>query len=261
MADRDVPILVYHHVYGEGAAELQQAVGDRAAGIIGLSEFERHLRHIRDNGWTVVSTTQIVDWLIDGTDLPEKAVALHFDNGWLDTFEVVLPILRGAGFSGTCFPITDGIEAASQGRATQVRTLTEGVVDKPFMNWEQIQQLLDAGWEIGAHTATHCKIADRHDEEGDTGVVGEAENANALFRKHLGLAPAHFAYPSGSRSDRTDELLSAYYRSLRLWHFEWPIRWTFTRADTPAHGLDCQNIDLRVSFADFRRIFSTEDAP
>ena len=57
---------------------------------------------------------------------------------------------------------------------------------------------------------------------------------------------------------RTDEVLSAYYRSLRLWHFEWPIRWSFTRADTPVDAIDCQNIDLRVSFADFQRIFTSE---
>ena len=258
MSDQAVPILVYHHVYPEAAPELESATGDNAAGIIGVAQFERHLQYLDDNDWTVVSTTQIIDWLGNGAGLPERAVALHFDNGWLDTFEVVLPMLANRGFAATCFPITDGIEAASAGRSAAVHTLTECVVEKPFMTWGQVQKLLDAGWEIGAHTATHCKVADRHQEEGDAGVAREAEDANALFRRHLGFTPAHFAYPSGSRNDRTDQLLSAYYRSLRLWHFEWPIHWSFTRADTPADAIDCQNIDLRVSFADFQRIFAPE---
>jgi len=252
---QSVPILVYHHVYPEEAPELKQATFETGAGILGESRFRRQMQYLADGNWAVVSTTQIVDWLIDGVTLPQKAIALHFDNGWLDTATVVLPILRQFGVVATCFPITDGIEAASVGKSTAVRTLTEGVVEKPFMTWTQVQKLLDAGWEIGAHTATHCKMADRHAADGDEGVMVEAQTANRIFSQHLGFAPDHFAYPSGSRNRQTDELLSHYYRSLRLWNFEWPVRWTLTESTTSPLAIDCQNIDLRVSFEDFTRIF------
>ena len=257
--DRHVPILVYHHVYPDDAPELAEAVAEQTAGVIGLKEFTGHLEHLSAEGWTVVNTSRVVDWLIDGAELPEKVAVLHFDNGWLDTATVVLPLLSELGIPATCFPITDGVEAASSGRSAAVRTLTEGVVEKPFMTWEQAQQLLDAGWEIGAHTATHCKLADQHAEEGDEGVTREAEIANQIFADRLGFTPTHFAYPSGSRNERCDELLSGYYRSLRLWHFELPVRWTYTRRETSASAIDCQNIDLRVSFPEFCRIFAGEE--
>ena len=256
MTDQHVPILVYHHVYPEGAAELTGATHETGAGIIGEAEFRRQLRFILDEGWTIVSTTRIVDWLVGEGTLPSRSTALHFDNGWIDTATIALPILRELGVTATCFPITDGVEAATRGRSATMRTLTEGVVEKPFMNWAQVRGLLDAGWEIGAHTATHCKIAERHAEEGDPGVIREAERPNDVFQERLGFVPDHFAYPSGSRSERTDELLASYYRSLRLWHFEWPIRWTFTGRHTSVLAIDCQNIDLRVSFDDFRRLFA-----
>ncbi len=257
--DRCVPILVYHHVYPDDSAELAAAVAARTAGVVALSEFTRHLEYLRAGGWTVAGTSRVVDWLLGETGLPEKAAVLHFDNGWLDTATVVKPLLDDFGYPATCFPITDGIDAASSGRSAAVRTLTEGVVEKPFMTWEQVARLVEDGWEIGAHTATHCKLADRHAEEGDGGVLREAELANSIFERRLGFAPSHFAYPSGSRNERTDELLSRYYRSLRLWHFEQPVRWSYTRRDTPVTAIDCQNIDLRVSFAEFRRIFAGEE--
>ena len=255
MTNQRVPILVYHHVYPEDSPDLQEATFETGAGIIGEAEFRRQLRYIVDNGWNFASTTQVVDWLCDNAFLPEKATVLHFDNGWLDTFDVVLPILHEFGAAATCFPITDGVEAASAACSVAVRTLTEGIVEKPFMNWDQIRSLLDNGWEIGAHTATHCKIADQHQEQGDEGVLREAEIANALYAKHLGAAPVHFAYPSGSRNARSDELLGRYYNSLRLWHFNWPIQWSFTDRSTSPLAIDCQNIDLRVPFADFQRLF------
>ena len=68
--------------------------------------------------------------------------------------------------------------------------------------------------------------------------------------------PRHFAYPSGSRNTETDELLAPLYRSLRLWHDDFPIVWTITDRATSRLAIDCQNIDVRVPFADFQRIFT-----
>ncbi len=102
----------------------------------------------------------------------------------------------------------------------------------------------------------HCKVAEKHAAGGDEGVVLEVQTSNDMFKRRLGFVPDHFAYPSGSRNDRTDTLLSRYYRSLRLWHFELPIRWTFTDYNTSRLALECQNIDLRVPFEDFKRLFN-----
>ena len=41
-----------------------------------------------------------------------------------------------------------------------MRTHAEGVVEKPFMDWAQLGGLVEAGWEIGAHTATHPRLAE-----------------------------------------------------------------------------------------------------
>ena len=235
MSGQCVPILVYHHVYLEETPELKRSNFETGAGIIGEPEFRRQLKYIADEGWKVVSTSQVVDWITEGTTLQEKVVALHFDNGWLDTALVALPILREFGMTATCFPITDGVEAASESRSIVVRTLTEGVTKKPFMTWDQAQELLDAGWEIGAHTATHCKVAEKHAAEGDEGVVLEVQTSNDSFKRRLGFVPAHFAYPSGSRNDRTDML----HRASR-----WPGSWeryagiprAFARGSRPAPG-------------------------
>lgn len=255
ISNQCIPILVYHHVYGDNSADFKNATFDTGAGIIGEYEFRRQIRYISDQGWAVVSTTQVVNWLIDDGPIPEKSVVLHFDNGWLDTATVTLPILEEFNMTATCFPITDGLNAASEGKTATVRTLTEGLVEKPFMTWDQVGILLEAGWEIGAHTASHCKMENKYTEEGNDGIINEAEKANAFFNKYLNIQPEHFAYPSGSHNERTDSLLARYYRSLRLWHFEWPIQWSYTCKTTSPLAVDCQNIDLRVPFTDFTRIF------
>ncbi len=255
-----VPILVYHHVYPDGDPGLARPTGEGATGTIGESAFQRQVSYVADRGWTVVSTGRVVDWLDGRATIPGKAVVLHFDNGWLDTRTVSMPVLRDLGMTATCYVISEGTEAAARGRAAAIQTSTEGPVQKPCITWRQAEELLREGWEIGAHTATHPRLAEVLAEQGDEGVLAEIQRSNEAYRANLGFVPDHFAYPSGSRSERTDYLLASHYRSLRLWHFSYPARWTFTDRGTSPYALDCQNIDNTVPFEDFVRIFD-EAAP
>ena len=157
--------------------------------------------------------------------------------------------------TGTCFVISEPTSAASEGRMTGVHTSTESTVKKPFITWDHAKALLAAGWEIGAHTATHPRLADIHAKEGDDGVLKEVEGSNTVFAERLGFVPAHFAYPSGSRSEKTDALLARQYRSLRRWHFRHPPRWTYTDRRTSPLAMECQNVDNTVSFEEFSEIF------
>jgi peptidoglycan/xylan/chitin deacetylase (PgdA/CDA1 family) len=251
-----VPILVYHHIYPDGHLELPRPSGDKATGVISQSEFLRQMEHIKSTGWKTISTTRLVDWIDGIADIPNRSLVIHFDNGWLDSWTIAKPIVEAYGFTATCFVISDGTEAASEGKSAKVYTSTEGAVEKPFITWKHAGHMLDLGWEIGAHSAIHPKFADLHSLEGDAGVLKEVEHSNEVFKRRIGFIPPHFAYPSGSRNDRTDQLLATVYRSLRLWHFDMPPRWNFTGLKTSLLGLECQNIDNTVSFDDFVNIFS-----
>ena len=250
-----VPILVYHHVFPDDNPELAITTDKRASGVIGVSEFRRQMDYVLDNGWQVVSTTEIVDWLEGKGELPERAVALHFDNGWLDAHTVVLPILDELGVTGTCYVISEPTDASSKGMPAGITTMTQGFVVKPFLTWDNCRELLDAGWEIGAHTATHPKLGRVYEEQGEDALMAEVVPSNAVFEENLGFVPEHFAYPSGSRSDTTDALLSPHYRSLRRWTFDQPPVWDFTDETTSPKALECQNVDNTVAFEHFNRIF------
>ncbi len=189
MISQRVPILVYHHVYDDYDPSLTGLPEHRATGVIAASEFRRHLDLLADGGWAVVSTTQVVDWLAGAAELPDHAAALHFDNGWLDAVTNVLPILREYEMSATAYVISGSTSAASEGRAAMVQTSTEGAVQKPFITWDQAAELLDAGWEIGAHTATHPKLAELLTEEGEEAVLAEVDASNEAYAEHLGFVP------------------------------------------------------------------------
>ena len=51
MAAQRVPILVYHHIYPDAM------IGGSGAGVIGESDFRRHMKYLAQEHWQVVSTS------------------------------------------------------------------------------------------------------------------------------------------------------------------------------------------------------------
>ena len=72
----------------------------------GTRGFERQVRWLSRAG-TVVPLREAVDSLLAGRRLPPRAVALTFDDGYLDNLELAVPILRRLGLPATFFLVPD----------------------------------------------------------------------------------------------------------------------------------------------------------
>ncbi len=79
---------------------------------LSASQFEGHIKYLFDEGYETYSMEDILKYKKGELELPKKAVALTFDDGYKNFNEVVKPILEKYGFKGTCFVIgkhvTDG---------------------------------------------------------------------------------------------------------------------------------------------------------
>ena len=72
---------------------------------LSASQFERQIKYLYDKGYKTYSMEEIFEYKKGDSDLPKKAVALTFDDGYKNFNEVVKPILKKYGFKGTCFVI------------------------------------------------------------------------------------------------------------------------------------------------------------
>jgi peptidoglycan/xylan/chitin deacetylase (PgdA/CDA1 family) len=80
----------------------------------GLEGFERQLRWLR-RACTVVPLTAAVADLLAGRPLPPRAVALTFDDGYLDNLELAVPVLRRLELPATFFLVPDLLEGKARG--------------------------------------------------------------------------------------------------------------------------------------------------
>ena len=93
----NLTIVMYHYV-----RDLQRS---RYPEIKGLTtrEFEGQIHYLKTH-YNVVTGTDVMDAIVEGIPLPERALLLTFDDGFIDHFTQVFPILDREDLSACFFP-------------------------------------------------------------------------------------------------------------------------------------------------------------
>jgi hypothetical protein len=72
-------------------------------------DFDRQCTYLKQH-YTVISLDEMVERLASGRTLPPKAVALTFDDGYLDNYTRAFPILMRHGLNATFYVTTNCID-------------------------------------------------------------------------------------------------------------------------------------------------------
>lgn len=99
----EVPVLLYHHILPDEDKENSTWRNNEIT--ITTSEFRRHMQHIKDEGFTVITIDDLVEYIKGERTLPEKSVVLTFDDGYKSNTYYAAPILREFGYKATVFSI------------------------------------------------------------------------------------------------------------------------------------------------------------
>ena len=113
-----------------------------------------------------------------------KRIALTFDDGLLNTYEVAFPILRELGIVAAVFVVTGTFTAEVGSREVRPNDLS------PLMGIEKVRELAKSGWEIGSHSHTH-RVFDTLDENE---AYRELVTSKELLTE---FDPVSFAFPAG----------------------------------------------------------------
>lgn len=182
-------------------------IGDAADGLTTtLVDFRRHLDVLAAWGATVLPLDEAWRLLAAG-ELPARAVALTFDDGYASVLEVAWPELRARGLPATLFAVSDYLESGRR---------FPWDVDHPrgsdlvrLATAEQVAAAAADGLDIGSHTVTHRWLPALSDTE----VTDEVTRSRGDLEDLLGREITSFAYPMGGWSPAIrDHVARAGYR-------------------------------------------------
>jgi peptidoglycan/xylan/chitin deacetylase (PgdA/CDA1 family) len=137
--------------------------------------------------FNVVSLSDQVAGAREGRNMA-GTLAVTFDDGYLDNYEVAAPILRKLRVPATFF-VTTGFIGSSI-----VAPWDQGLsARQSWMNWDQVRSLLSQGFEIGCHSDTHLDLGAASAAE----AHNDLRSSQAKLKTELGTEARFFAYPFG----------------------------------------------------------------
>ena len=166
-----VPVLTFHSV-GMNYDEWIWAHLTESAAM-----FESLLVRLRKRGYRTVSLQQLYDHMSGVQTCDEKSVVLVFDDGYLDNWTTVAPLLKKHGMRGVVYVNPEFVDPGQELRPT-LDDLTGADEDLPsidhrgFMNWSELAALDRSGvLDVQSHSMSHTwyftgpKIIDCHSPE------------------------------------------------------------------------------------------------
>lgn len=170
-------VLTYHAVE-EGPAPL----------CIDPRRLAAHARAIAASGASVLTVRELAAALRAGT-LPDRAVAITFDDGYASVADRAAPLLREHGLCATVFCV-----AGHLGRESDWPTQAAWAPRLRLCAPDALAALAEDGWEIGSHGVTHAPLSQVDDEAARREVV---ESQHMLDRA-VGVRPVSLAWPYGA---------------------------------------------------------------
>lgn len=177
----DAAVLMYHAV---------DTSGWRLS--VTPQEFAWQMKYLKRHR-IVVPLADVVAHAKGEKRLPERSVAVTFDDGYADLVSTVLPVITRYRIPITIFLTTD---------------LTEQTNSKalPRISWDEVRLLRASGWvTIESHGKTHPHLPSLSPDEVRTQLV----DARTDIERETGVAPSYFAYPFGDRSPEVEAAVLA----------------------------------------------------
>ncbi|MFT6896708.1 MAG: peptidoglycan/xylan/chitin deacetylase (PgdA/CDA1 family) [Paraglaciecola sp.] len=177
-------ILLYHHVSEKTPASTSVSPGT----------FRSHMQYLSDN-FQVLPLAEIISALKAKKSLPDRAIAITFDDGYLDIYDNGHPILREFKLPYTVF-----INPALVGEVNY------------HLSWQQMKTMTEQGASFANHYLRHEHLLARQGDEAESAwlkrVGNEVQQAEQLLQKNLGLSHKYFAYPYGEFSSALQQHIS-----------------------------------------------------
>ncbi|MCD8328759.1 MAG: polysaccharide deacetylase family protein [Ruminococcus sp.] len=196
-------IIMYHSVLKDESQHGEY--------VLSPVELEKDLSYLFENGYTTITSSQLISFVYSGESLPDKPVMLTFDDGCLNNLTYVLPLLEKYNMKAVFSVVGSFCDREEE---------TENRNDSySYLNWEEVRKLYLSGKvDIACHSYDFHSLGER---QGATIKSGESYSdyrsvfladtntfLNAAESKAQ-IVPSIYTYPYGLICEESKNLVKA----------------------------------------------------
>lgn len=198
-----VPILMYHSI-------LKNTRGSKY--IISPDAFESDLKFLQAHGYTPIVMQDLIDYVYEGTALPQKPIILTFDDGHYNNYVYIYPLLKKYNAKAVISIVGSYTDMYTENPDTNA--------NYAHLAWDTLKEMQNSGYvEIQNHTynlhsldkgRSGCKKKRGESLADYTSLL--THDIGSLQEKctqQLGYTPTTFTYPFGSVSNDSFEIIKS----------------------------------------------------
>ncbi len=188
-----LPIVMYHEVKPYKTRK----------DVITPYEIESDLKYLKENNYSSITMTDLIDYVSGGKALPEKPIILSFDDGYYNNYAYVYPLLKKYNMKIVMSLIGKYTDDATQ--------IPEDNLNYSHVTWDEINDMIKSGLvEIQNHSYNLHIITKKrygcqknkseslaHYEQVLTDDIGKLQQEIKVM---TGTTPNTFTYPYGQVS-------------------------------------------------------------
>ena len=150
-----VPVLTFHSVGMNDESWVWSHLSERA------DVFESFLQALSKYGFTTVSLQQLYSHMSGEQICDPNSIVLVFDDGYLDNWVTVYPLLRKYGMKGAVYVNPEFVDPGTELRPTTddlagSNGMPQDIDQRGFMNWTELKTLDETGViDVQSHSLTH----------------------------------------------------------------------------------------------------------
>lgn len=184
MAESPVPILMYHEVSPEPHPSFRRYT-------VTVRQFARQMRWLASLGYQAIDMDDLARARLGDGVLPRRPVVITFDDGFQGCIDHAAPVLRSHGFTAVFYLVAGMMGGTSRWMLPEVGLAL------PLMSWDAARSLATQGFQCGAHSVTHPRLAGLPADR----CRAELADGRRRLEDELGRPVPHLAYPFGSYDD------------------------------------------------------------
>jgi peptidoglycan/xylan/chitin deacetylase (PgdA/CDA1 family) len=154
------------------------------------------MRYLKCSGYETISLNEYVDYLMGGSESPEKRVVITFDDGFRNNYTEAFPILKKYGFIATIFISTDHVGNKSSWERDA------SIPELPMLTWDEIKEMGGYGINFESHACGHCYLSKLSRDEARYELI----KSKTTIESKTGRKVEFFCHPYGDWSADTKRL-------------------------------------------------------
>ncbi|MDP3920509.1 MAG: polysaccharide deacetylase family protein [Candidatus Omnitrophota bacterium] len=228
------PKILGYHAVGDGLSDIS----------LPAEKFRAQMDWLVRNGYQILTLKAYWEIIAAGKTVMPRTVVLTFDDGYRSVLQYAAPILARYGLAGTVFIITDHV-----GKTNAYDKPFLGIPELPLLDWDEIRQLKEMGWDIQSHTRQHYPLHGLGPEL----LRQELTESKRVLEEMLGEPCEYFCYPYGAWDEAATEAVSDAGYNAAVTCLSGTAA---TKPDGSRHRLRRTLVDGLMSLGDFAALFT-----